>query len=527
MGRASSKFELKRDQSSPTNSEDKSILSRPLSKFCDFDTLWDCVIDVLTSTENAFVDQLKEGKIRDTQVTWMSDKDLIIRRLLDGTKFDTVLANELGLNRGLIVEDELQRLIIEDQVLLEKCRVDKEQGTIVIDKFTERPIKRMLNRTCIAVHREPVRFEYWIESIHARFNTEWLRGGCYREIDTIMQRALQGDDYMGVMYLIKRSKSEGLFSKWERSLSDPAWDAFVSEPLDDLVDFETLWKELVHIQLHPPWYPVHAVQQLSDSEYKIVCPKVMKPRPDGSQDWDLETILRKWVERVGKDIEAAAAREKGAEPDASKAIADTAEAGVPELKDVLGAAVGTGDEEETKGAAALASSEVAGDDAQKAAQETAKSVAEADGAKLTKEGDEVRAEEGTEAIVPAQPSTPLVEAPDIIENPWEKVMYLTVDEANNAFKMVKYNGWGYVKNTDYHKVHRNPLRVEVWSELPYHRRSGKLIQLSAQTFFDAVMDRVEAVGGLKAMMDQEFDSGEEEPEELEEDGEEQEHTRPR
>mmetsp|Transcript_37206 Transcript_37206/g.84591 ORF Transcript_37206/g.84591 Transcript_37206/m.84591 type:complete len:405 (-) Transcript_37206:58-1272(-) len=375
MGKGASKVEVKRDQPSPKDPKVKCVLSGRLDEFGDFDAIWDCLIDVLTSEEHSFLDQLREGKIKESQVTHGVEGEIIVHRLINGRLFDAELSNELGLNRQLVLDNkELQRFTAGDWSLMERYSVDKAAGSIRIEKYATEPY-RLLNTAHIVVHRDPLLMEYWLETPRPRFLHSLLLDGINRELDIMVVRCHMADTYMLAMFQEKRSRSpKGLIYKEEKSLSDPAWDAFVSVPLDEFFTYEQFWDELEFCVKRQPWHTGVTLTPLGPNKYKIV-------------------------------------------------VAPTTDT---------------------------------------------------DGRGHT-----------------------------YVTHP-KRVEELTIDKAKGRTRCVKFDADGNAKNIDYHHVHRNPLRLEVWSELPQKRRVGKLIQASAQALLNAVLDRVEVVEETVNQVDKDF-----------------------
>lgn len=387
MGKGVSKVEVLRDQISPGNPKLTSVLSKPLDEFSDFDTFWDCLLDVLTSQEHSFLDQSREGKIKESQVVHGSEREIIVTRLINGKLFDAELSNELGLNRQLLMDEkELQRFTAGDWSLMERYNVDKEAGTLSIEKYATEPY-RMLNTAHIVVHRDPIVFEYWVETPRPRFLHGLLLSGINKELEYIVYRTFGSDGYMLMMFGEKRQAAkQGLVYKEEKSLSDPAWDAFVSVPLDDLWTYDQFWEQLEFVVKRQPWHNGLTVKPTGPNKFRVEVP--------ASTDTD-----------------------------------------------------GRG---------------------------------------------------------------------HVYVTHAKRIEDLTIDKAKGRLRSVKYDKKGNVKNTDYHQLHRNPLRLEVWSELPHKRRSGKLIQLSAQALLDAILDRIEIVCETVKQIDEDYHDHQSGPEDEDE-----------
>jgi len=376
IGSRERKVEVMRDQISPGDPKVTSVMSRPLDGFCDFDVLWDTLLDVLTSQEHSFLDQCRDGKIKESQVVHGSRGEIIVTRLVNGKLFDAELSNELGLNRQLVMDpEELKRFTAGDWQLMERYRVNKEAGKLSIEKYATEPY-RLLNTTQIVVHRDPLVFEYWIETPRPHFLNAFLLSGINRELDIIAVRTHMGDPYMLAMLNEKRFMSkQGLVYKAEKSPSDPAMEAYVSVGLDEFFTYDQLWDQLEFCVKRQPWQIGRLVKPTAESNvFRIEVP----PQTDTDGRGHVYVTHEKRVEE------------------------------------------------------------------------------------------------------------------------------LTVDKERGRTRSVKYEKDGSVRLVDIHQVHRNPLRLEVWSERPPKRRSGKLIQHSAQALLDAVLDRAEIARDVVKQVDKDF-----------------------
>uniref|UniRef100_A0A7S1RY28 Uncharacterized protein n=1 Tax=Alexandrium catenella TaxID=2925 RepID=A0A7S1RY28_ALECA len=268
MGQNSTKVQVKRDVASPSG-DGKSCITGPLDRVVNYDDLWDQLVELLK-------DPLKVQGVQEQSIAQVSETEFTITKALNRKEFDAKTIHNLGLHRMLLDEAMLVKWTAKDTCFTEKYKIDKASGRICAERLG--PINELVERSYTILHRDPLRVEFYIEVPGFRRCGQVIMAAVrHKLLDPAMKRVFQ-DGYMWHMFKGRGEHKDFLKAECE-SICQPGQYSVVSDTLDDIADFETLWAATVDVLRYPDGklessdddgvFEVKEVDQISATEFHV------------------------------------------------------------------------------------------------------------------------------------------------------------------------------------------------------------------------------------------------------------------
>jgi len=264
MGQKTSRVQVYKNAASPTDDGRRSCITGPLDGFIQYDALWDQLIELLRNPTDV-------AGLHDPAVTQVSETEFTISKTLDMKQFDVKAMHNLGLHRLLLDNSMLTKWTAQDTKFTERYLFDKSNGRIRAERFG--PINELVERSWTVLLRDPLRVEFWIEVPgFRRCGPVILHAARWKLLNPAIKR-LFGDGYMWQMFK-GRGEAKDFLKESAESPLQPGTYSVVSDPLDDIVDFEALWAATVDVLRYPEpqedkdWEKAE-VDQISDTEFTV------------------------------------------------------------------------------------------------------------------------------------------------------------------------------------------------------------------------------------------------------------------